>query len=392
MKELIQRIREYLRESAERKLMIGRMTVSRLTIFGIAAGILVAGIAGLLYMLYGKRDTVLNYARSDVDMGFSYRLKNGLLTYRTDDYLFSYDGAKSATTFFELHGIDGYDTSPSMTVVYSGKTIQRQGLKKKITLSNGNVVDIRAGTNYAAVLFQSPYGDHRVMIIDRELNAVNTLSYNDSKVVAFGFLTTANTELLWVSTMDVKQFSEESIVRIYDCRNNGAMIHYSTAFYNQSIYDAYLSDRCLFLVGTQAIVRYDRDDSGGFSAERDRVRVYGSTVTDFMPGTESAYFIALPDAPENADNSLVRLITISETDDLWSTVMQKYLPAPIVGAFVHKQSICIFTKENFLQYSFAGKKLNDLAQQHLPNAVYEFGDDAFLVVSDDACWQVKIEE
>jgi hypothetical protein len=170
------------------------------------------------------------------------------------------------------------------------------------------------------------------------------------------------------------------------------MIHYSTAFYNQSIYDAYLSDRCLFLVGTQAIIRYDREDGGGFSAERDRVRVYGSTVTDFMPGTESAYFIALPDAAENEENSLVRLITISETDDLWSTVMQKYMPAPVVGAFVHKQSICIFTKENFLQYSFAGKKLNDLEQQHLPLAVYEFGDEAFLVVSADACWQTRIEE
>ena len=392
MKELIQRIREYLRESADRKLIIGRMTVSRLTIFGIAAGILVAGIAGLLYMLYGKRDTALTYVRSDVDMGFSYRMKNGLLTYRTDDYLFSYDGARNALDFYELHGIDGYDASSAMTVVHAGATVQRQGLKKKITLSNGNVLDVRAGTDFAAVLFQSPYGDHRVMIVDRNLNAVNTLSYNDSKVVAFGFLSAGTTELLWVSTMDVKQFSEESIVRIYDCRNNGAMIHYSTAFYNQSIYDAYLSDRCLFLIGTQAIIRYDREDGGGFSAERDRVRVYGSTVTDFMPGTESAYFIALPDAAENEENSLVRLITISETDDLWSTVMQKYMPAPVVGAFVHKQSICIFTKENFLQYSFAGKKLNDLEQQHLPLAVYEFGDEAFLVVSADACWQTRIEE
>ncbi len=170
------------------------------------------------------------------------------------------------------------------------------------------------------------------------------------------------------------------------------MIHYSTAFYNQSIYDAYLSDRCLFLIGTQAIIRYDRESSGGFSGERDRVRVYGSTVVDFRSGAESAYFIALPDAAENAENSLVRLITISQTDDLWSTVMQKYLPAPIVGAFLHKDSICIFTRENFLQYSFAGKKLNDLEQQHVPTAVFEFGDEAFLAICDDACYRVTIEE
>ena len=392
MKELIQRIREYLRESADRKLMIGRMTVSRLTIFGIAAGILVAGIAGLLYMLYGKRDSALTYSRTDVDMGFDYRIKQGLLTYRSSDYFFTYDGEKDVSTFYELRGVDGYDTSSSMTVVYAGSTIQRQGQKKKITLTSGTILELCAGTEYSAVLFSSPTGSHRIMILDRELNNINTLTYQESKVVAFGFLNTGTTELLWVSTMDVRQFSEESIVRIYDCRNNGTMIHYSAPFYNQSIYDVYLSDRCLFLVGTQAIVRYDRDESGGFSAERDRVRVYGSTVTDFMPGTESAYFIALPDAPENAENSLVRLITISQTDDLWSTVMQKYLPAPVVGAFVHKQSICIFTKENFLQFSFAGKKLNDLEQEHIPNAVYEFGDTAFLVVSDDACYRAVIEE
>jgi hypothetical protein len=392
MKDLIQRIREYLRESSERKLMIGRMTVSRLTIFGIAAGILVAGIAGLLYMLYGKRDSALTYARTDVDAGFQYRMKQGLLSYRTNEYLFTYDGEKNALNFYELHGIDDYDASPALTIVNAGLTVQRQGLKTTVTLATGTILDMRAGTDYSAVLFQNPHGDHRIMILDKQMNTVNTLSYKGSKVVAFDFLSAGSTELLWVSTMDVEQFSEESIVRIYDCRNGGAMIHYSAPFYNQSIYQVYLSERCLFLIGTQAIVRYDREESGGFSAERDRVRVYGSTITDFMPGTESAYFIALPDAPENAENSLVRLITISQTDDLWSTVMQKYLPAPVVGAFVHKQSICIFTKENFLQYSFAGKKLNDLEQQRIPSAVYEFGDAAFLVVSDDACWRVTVEE
>ena len=391
MKELIQRIREYLRESADRKLMIGRMTVSRLTIFGIAAGILLAAVGALIYLVYGKRDSALIYTHTDVDAGFSYRMKRNLLSYRTNEYLFTYDGEKDTLNFSELYGIEGYDSRSSMTVVFAGSTVQRQGRQETIALSNGTILDIRAGTDYAAVLFRSAYGDHRILIVDRQLNAVNTLNYNDSKVVAFDFLTTESTELLWVSTMDVKQFSEESIVRIYDCRNDGAMIHYSTAFYNQSIYDVYLSDRCLFLIGTQAIVRYDREEGGGFSAERDRVRVYGSTVADFYSGTESAYFIALPDAAENAENSLVRLITISQTDDLWSTVMQKYLPAPVVGAFVHNQSLCIFTEENFLQYSFAGKKLKDLEQQHVPYAVYEFGDTAFLAVCDDACWRVTVE-
>jgi hypothetical protein len=229
------------------------------------------------------------------------------------------------------------------------------------------------------------------MIVDRDLHIINTLTFTgDSKVVAFDLLSAGSTELLWVSTMNAKQFSEESIVRIYDCRNGGALIHFSSPFYNQSIYDAYLSDRCLFLVGTQAIMRYDREE-GGFSAERDRVRVYGSTIVDFAAGTETAYFIALPVAAEGEENSLVRLITISETDDLWSNVMQKYMPSPVVGAFLFNGNICVFTRENFLQFTYAGKKLLDLEPQYVPAAAFRYGSDGFLIVTEQNCYRVTLD-
>ena len=392
MKDFFDRFRQYLKESSERKLMIGRMTVSRLTIFGIAAGILLGAIFALIYLLYGKRDTALTYERTEVDAGFQYHCQNGLLSYRAGDYLFTYDGEKDALTYYRLNSaVQGYDASPSISIAYAGSLFKIQGNKGKMALSDGTIIDARAGTNYAAILFKSPAGDSRIMILDRRMNAINTLNYKGSEVVAFGLLDAGSTELMWVSTTDVEQFTEESIVRIYDC-SSGAMIHYSSAFYNQSIYQAYLSSSCLFLVGTQAIVRYDRDtDGNGFSSERDRVRVYGSTVTDFAPAGESAYFIALPDAPEGSDNNLVRLITVSQTDDLWSTVMQKYLPAPVVGAFVHDGNICVFTKENFLQYSFAGKKLLDIAQDYIPIAVYECGDTAFAVITENACYRATVK-
>ena len=103
MKDFFDRFRQYLRESAERKLMIGRMTVSRLTIFGIAAGILLGAIFALIYLLYGKRDTALTYERTEVDAGFQYHCQNGLLSYRAGDYLFTYDGEKDALTYYRLN-------------------------------------------------------------------------------------------------------------------------------------------------------------------------------------------------------------------------------------------------------------------------------------------------
>jgi hypothetical protein len=387
------RFREYLRESADRKLSIGRMTVSRLAIFGIAAAILISAVVALGVLLLGKRKTGLIYTNADVVNGYQYRMKNNYVNYRTEDRIYTFDCAKSESTYFPIRNIEGYDSTGTLTVVYAGSYFKVQGAEETLSINNGTILDVRAGKKYAALLFRETDGDRDerfIQIIDRDMNSVNRLSFKDSEIVAFDFLDTGTDELLWVSTMDVGQFTEESIVRIYNCDREGVMIHYSSPFYNQSVYQLYLSDRCLFMVGTHSIIRYDREESGGFSAERDRVRVYGSTVVDFDPGTESAYFIALPVAAEGEENSLIRLITISQTDDLWSNVMQKYMPSPVVGAFVHSGSICVFTKENFLQYSYAGKKLNDIEQEYEPISAFEYGEDGFFVVSEQNCWCVTL--
>jgi hypothetical protein len=388
------RVREYLRASADRKFRIGRMTVSRLMILGIGAGILVAALVAILYLVLGGRSDGLSFARADVVSGYQYRMKDGLASCRTPDRIYTYDGARNKSASYPVEGIAGYDSSPSMTLVYGGPNFQIQGFDEYRSISNGLILDARAGNTCAALLFRTDAadrGERFIIVIDRNMQPINTIPFKDSEVVAFGFLNAGSSELLWVSTMDVGQFTEESIVRIYDCSKGCTLIHYSAPFYNQSVYDAYLSDRCLFLVGTQAIIRYDREDDGGFSAERDRVRVYGSTIVDFASTTESAYFIALPDAAEGERNSLVRLITVSQTDDLWSNVMQKYMPSPIVGAFLHGGSICVFTDERFLQYSYAGKSLKNIELSDLPAAVLEYGEDGFLLITESSGYRVTIE-
>jgi hypothetical protein len=387
-----ERIREYIRDSADRKLTVGRMAVSRLAFFGLAAGIVIVGAIALIAVLMAKREKGLTFARADVISGYTYRMKDDLLTYRTEDRLYTYDGTKDVSTYYPIANIEGYDTSDSMTIVYAGSQFKIQGVET-LSLTSGTILDVRAGKNYAALLFKNPGADRDerfILIIDRQMHSINQISFKDSEIVAFDFLDTGTTELLWVSTMDVGQFTEESIVRIYDCGKEGAMIHYTSPFYNQTIYNLYLSDRCLFMVGTQSIIRYDREESG-FSAERDRVRVYGSTIVDFSAGSETAYFIALPVAAEGEENSLVRLITISETDDLWSNVMQKYMPSPVVGAFLFNENICVFTREDFLQFSFAGKKLLDLEPQYKPVAAFCCGSVGFLVVTEQNCYRVTLD-
>ena len=69
MSDFGERLREYIRDSADRKLTVGRMAVSRLAFFGIAAGILVAGVLALLFLVLSKRDKGLTFTRADVVAG-----------------------------------------------------------------------------------------------------------------------------------------------------------------------------------------------------------------------------------------------------------------------------------------------------------------------------------
>ena len=387
-----ERFRNYIQTSKEVKMRIGSFTVTRFGILCFGLVLLVAIVLIPIVIALGNRTKGLTYALADVVPGYSYRMKNDRISYRTEDRVYTYDCVNDVSAYYPLGLIEGYDSSDTMTVVYYGSQFQIQGNKEAMSLSAGTIIGVRAGKNYAALLYRIPSADRDerfIQVIDREMHAVNRISFKDSDVVAFDFLDAGTTELLWVSTMDVGQFTEESIVRIYDCGKDVTMIHYTAPFYNQAIYNLYLSDRCLFMVGTQSIIRYDREDDG-FSAERDRIRVYGSTVVDFYSAGESAYFIALPVAAEGEENSLVRLITVSQSDDLWSNVMQKYMPSPVVGAFLFNQSICVFTHEFFLQYGFSGKQLADIELSDVPTAVFRYGDDGFFLVTDQTCRRVTL--
>ena len=105
MSRLGEHIREYIRDSADRKLTVGRMAVSRLAFFGLAAGIVIVGAVALIAVLMSKREKGLTFARADVISGYTYRMKDDLLTYRTKDRLYTYDGAKDVSTYYPIANI-----------------------------------------------------------------------------------------------------------------------------------------------------------------------------------------------------------------------------------------------------------------------------------------------
>lgn len=386
-----------MRKSADVKLQVGRWTVSRLAVFGAAVGILAFGVLALLYMVYGNREVSLALERTEIEPGHAYRINDGILFYETSKYYVSIN--PSETTKVEeseiLATADGYDMSSTTKIVYLGSEAQILGQEQFVMGGGETIRAVRAGRRYAALLYHNQYGDTRILIVDAmarpRTETVATIAIAGGETVAFGFLQAGERELLWVSTVDVNQFSEESLVRIYNCDNAGSLLFYSSSMYNQTIENVILTGRCLFLIGTQDIIRYDRTEEG-FSSERARVNIYGSRVVDCVQAEngESAYFITMPITKDGERTHIYRLLTVSQADDIWATVLQKFLSAPIVAAFLRDNSVCVVTTQTFERFSYAGKQTLDLELDETPADAKKCGD-AILLFTDTACYRATVQ-
>ena len=401
MSDFWEKIKAYIRKSADVKVRFGQMTVSRLAFLGVALGILAVGLFALIYMVYGNREVALHYERTEMEPGRSYRVNDGIVYYRTDTYYVSMDPSKTNRVSLKEVTVapDGYDISPEVTIVFvgsSGQIIGPNGIQGEFIMNGGEqILSARAGRRHAAVLYRNQYGDMRISIMNalsKEPEVTATVAVTGGEVVAFGFLeATADTEYLWVSTIDVNQFSEESIARIYNCDRNGAMIFYSASLYNQTIESAVLTGSCLYLIGTQDILRYDRLEDG-FSSERARVSIYGTKVTDCVEADDgaSAYFVLMPITADGEQTHIFRLLTVSQSDEAWATVLQMFMPSPVVTAFIQDNRVNVITTESFEQYTFAGRSqlslpFNDTPVRAIP---YEGG---FLLATNTAVYRTTVE-
>ncbi len=373
------------------------MTISRLAVFAVALGIVAVGAAALVYMLYGNREVSLHLERTEIEPGKTYRYNDGILFYETPKYYVSIDPAQSVRVDESeiLAAVDGYDMSSTTKIVFVGSAAQIQGQDEFMLGGGERILSVRAGRRYAALLYRNQYDDTRILIVDAvsrpQTSVVATLAITSGEVVAFGFLEENDRELLWVSTLDVDQFSEESLVRIYDCDNKGALMFYSASLYNQTIENAILTGHCLYLVGTQDLIRYDRTEEG-FSAERARINIYGSRIVACRQteAGDSAYFITMPLTGTGERTHIYRLLTVSQSDEVWATVLQKFMPAPIVTAYLQSDGVCVVTTETFERFSFAGKQVLELELEETPTDAIPYGD-AFLLFTQTACYRATVQ-
>lgn len=365
----------------------------------LLAAVLIVAVAILapIVISLSNREVSIELERTDIEPGHTYRVNDGVVFYETEHYYVSIDPNESTRVEqVELYvDADGYDMSSSVRLLYLGSSAQIMGQDAFVMGGGETILSGRAGRRYAAFLYRNQYGDSRILLVDAQsrptTEVVATIPIAGGEVTAFGFLEASNnSELLWVSTVDVNQFSEEAIVRVYNCDRSGGLMFYSASFYNQTIEDVRLTSRCLFLIGTQDIVRYDRTDDG-FSSERARISIYGSCVIDCKEAQDgsSAYFVTLPETEAGEQTRLFRLLTVSQSDESWATVLQQFMPAPIVSAFLQNNRICIVTDEAYEEYSYAGKSQLILDLNVTPKAVIP-AETTFLLFTDTVVYRATV--
>ena len=91
MKEFWNNLKAYWEKSADTKITIGSVTISRLAVFGIAAVILIAALIALIYLMYGSNEMELVTERIPVDAHQTYRINDSVLSFQTDDSLVKFN-------------------------------------------------------------------------------------------------------------------------------------------------------------------------------------------------------------------------------------------------------------------------------------------------------------
>ncbi len=396
MREFWENIKARLQKLGEEEIKIFGRGIKRSYLLLAAVLIVAIAILAPIVVSLSNREVSLELERTDIEPGRTYRVNDGIVFYETPNHYVSIDPNNSThVEQIELYvDADGYDMSSSVRLLYLGSSAQIWGQDAFVMGGGETILSGRAGRRYAALLYRNQYGDSRILLVDAlarpTTQVIATIPIAGGEVTAFGFLEADDTELLWVSTVDVNQFSEESLVRVYNCDREGALIFYSASFYNQTIEDVMMTRSCLYLIGTQDLVRYDRTEDG-FSSERARVSIYGSRIVACKESEDrsSAYFVTLPETDAGEQTHLFRLLTVSQSDEAWATVLQQFMPSPIVSAFLQNNRVCIVTEDAYEEYTYAGKSQLTLELDVKPTSVIP-AESSFLLFTDTAVYRATV--
>ncbi len=365
-----------------------RSNFLRLILFGLLAVVFFGGVFFVFWLMFRQRDVSLTYEPLNIQANMDYDVSGGYLSYASATDLIQVntsDTKKSIITNLPT-AIDGFGVSSTITAVYAGSSLQLRNFPT-LTL-NGIIRGVACGHSHCAVLRTSEVNDlDSIVVFTASAEAVgNPIDFAESKVVNFGFETKYGRELLWVICVNTQASVPVTTVRLYDYNNGGAMSYYPS-FYEQSIERVYFTENSVFLVGTEDIIRYNMDSS----RERYRVGIYGKEVMDMSVSNATVRFLLKPRASSN--EHILYTLALAEADAPNTTMLTVYVGENIVNAFLQSSGIRIVTRTRMISYTYSGKNTPsaDILLEYPADVALKLNDDAFLLVSGDACYITKRE-
>ncbi|MEZ4508967.1 MAG: hypothetical protein R2881_04770 [Eubacteriales bacterium] len=305
------------------------------------------GIALVVFQfIFNKQEATVSMEMTPISTASTYINTGDGLLYQTDGQIHFYhlnDNKKNYTYGMGASNIR-MSGSEHMTVVFNEAQMQVVGEKTPLTFK-GSILEVECGEGFLAVLLQTEDGSESLLIITKDGEQIDDLSFGDQCFIDFGFYT-ASAEMLWIETLNVNTGAPMTTISTYDLSKQEVtgMIHVQ----NQLVDKIYITPNSMFVICTNQIIRYIHEGN----KEIYRTMIYGYEVLDFSNSSGTPTFLL---TPRGGDFHNVRIMTLEEGSAPEPVETTLQIPAEGVSAFITGSRLSVASREQLFTYTLKGK-------------------------------------
>ncbi len=336
--------------------------------------LVLGGLAVLAYQLiFSAQAATVSMTMTPIATTSTYINTGDGLLYQTDGKIHFYHLTDTKKNY--TYGMGASDIrmsgSSSMTVVFNEASLQVVGEKDTLTFG-GSIKEVECGKSHLAVLRRSAEGAESVIVLTQKGEQVTELTFADQYILDFGFYKTTG-EMLWVETLNVNTGTPTTTITTYDLtkREITGVIYVQ----GQLVDELFITDKSLFVEGTNQIIRYTHDGN----KEVYRTMIYGYRVADFSNASGTPTFLL---TPRGGDFHSVKIITLNEDSEAGRVETYLQVPTEGVSALIMNNRLIVASRESLYTYTLKGKLSTTATfEQPIDNAV-KLSDSKLLLSSN----------
>lgn len=218
-------------------------------------------------------------------------------------------------------------SSDSITAIYGGAAVHIVGAAEMID-AGGQVLSVACGKQHIAVLRQDAEDAATLLVYNAAGALVDTIASGTALLADFNFGTTGGSDVLWTLSLATSGSVPVSTITTYTYGEAGATMSGVITLQSQLVEDVYFTANSIFVVGTNHLLRYDKQ----ITSEAYRLLVYGYRPLDLSTGGTRPLFLFADRAAETP--GAVRLISCADGTLSEETMRMVSLPTGTHSYFV----------------------------------------------------------